>query len=64
VRLVVDTQLCVGHGCCVDVAPQWFEMDDSGIANVLVESLDESEAGAAQAAVLSCPSEAIFLRRD
>jgi ferredoxin len=64
IRLVVDEQLCVGHGCCAEVAPQWFELDERGIAHVLVEEIPDEEDPGAQRAMLSCPSEAIYLRRS
>jgi ferredoxin len=61
-RLVVDEALCVGHGLCVELAPHWFEMDEHGIAHVLIDEVPEDELIEAKAAVLCCPSEAIFLR--
>jgi ferredoxin len=63
VRLVVDEVLCVGHGVCADIAPEWFELDDRGIAKVLVGELTDDQIVAAEAAVLCCPSEAINLER-
>jgi ferredoxin len=55
-RIVIDQSLCSGFGSCVEVAPEVFELDPSGIATVRVgESPDPAVLDAAKA----CPMAAI-----
>ena len=49
----IDEGACSGHGDCVDIAPQVFELDDTAI--VIGEGPDELVLEAARA----CPSLAI-----
>ena len=60
-HIVVDPLLCAGHGVCVDAAPDLFEIDDSGIARVLLDEVGEEHRVDAEAAMLRCPAEAITI---
>ncbi|MHB8059611.1 MAG: ferredoxin [Gaiellaceae bacterium] len=55
-RIEIDKQLCSGFGACVDVAPELFELDRSGIVSMLAT---ESNDDAALEAARSCPMGAI-----
>jgi len=52
----IDETACAGHGDCVDVAPEVFELAD--IARVVGSGSDELLLAAAEL----CPSAAIRLR--
>jgi ferredoxin len=61
-RIVLDQDACLGYGNCVVEAPELFDIDDdSGLAVILVDSVPETAAGAAQAAVRVCPARALEL---
>jgi ferredoxin len=58
----VDFKVCQGHGQCVLFAPQIFELNDEGLAVVLVERPeDEAMRAAAVEAARACPVRAITL---
>jgi ferredoxin len=58
-RIVVDRDLCIGSGICIDTAPSVFELDDSATATV-VNPEGESEQAVIDAAK-GCPTCAIQL---
>jgi ferredoxin len=60
-RLTVDLSRCQGYGNCVSAAPELFDLDDSGMAVVLIAEPDAERAAAAQSAVRVCPVAAIVL---
>ena len=43
---------CLGCGACTGICPDVFELDDEGLAKVIVE---ETEDPAVQAAIDGCP---------
>lgn len=57
--LIINADLCCGHGVCVDVAPNLVEMGDDNKAHVLVEQVDAAFQSQAEAAVAICPQMAI-----
>ena len=61
-KVTVDLGLCQGYGNCVAAAPDFFDLNDSGQADVLravVESDDE--IAAVRDALPLCPMSAISL---
>ncbi|MCR3721920.1 MULTISPECIES: ferredoxin [Prauserella salsuginis group] len=61
-KMIVDYELCEGHGECVVAAPEIFEMDDAGEKVVLLqENPDESLREQAVEAVKICPIAALQL---
>ena len=58
IRVVIDTDLCVGAGICAGTHPNLFELQPDGHAAYVGEKLDE--AAAREAAEL-CPVSAISL---
>ncbi|HEV7134926.1 MAG TPA: ferredoxin [Gaiellaceae bacterium] len=55
-KIVIDRSLCSGYGTCIDLAPELFELDDTGTALARVGmSADPAVLDAAAA----CPMAAI-----
>lgn len=63
-RIVVDRDLCQGHGVCESEAPDLFEVPGRGQVVVLDESPDAARRIAAEAAVKYCPTHALSLVED
>jgi ferredoxin len=61
-RIVVDRDLCDGHGMCEAMAHEYFELDDDDVMQVLVESPPEQERARVHAAVQACPALALTLQ--
>jgi len=61
-RIVVDRDLCDGHGMCEAMAHEYFELDDDDVMTVLDESPPESDRGTVHAAVQACPALALSLQ--
>lgn len=59
VKVVVDTDRCVGHGVCEQVAPDIFAVGDDAISQVLVDPVPGDRRAAVAEAVASCPSQAL-----
>lgn len=57
VRVRVDPQSCMGSGTCLAVAPELFDMGDSGTAQPVRPLVPPS--GTLDAAVSRCPTAAI-----
>ena len=47
---------CIGCGLCTGIAPDVFQLGDSGLAEAVAEASDEA---AAEEAKESCPAQAI-----
>jgi len=62
VRIVVDRDLCDGHGMCEAMAHEYFELDDDDVMTVLDESPPDSERATVHAAVQACPALALSLQ--
>jgi ferredoxin len=62
VRIDVDRDQCEANGLCVNVAPDYFELDDDD--ELLVKQPEDAEADRARIvqAVASCPKVALTLR--
>ncbi|HUR75658.1 MAG TPA: ferredoxin [Sporichthya sp.] len=63
-KIVVDYVKCTGLGMCEAEAPDLFEVQDDGSLLVINESPSADQLAAAQAAVDSCPTEALSLVED
>lgn len=57
-RIVIDTELCSGHGRCVDLLPAVFELDESGFGRVRDDAVTPTRADIDKVAAL-CPELAI-----
>ena len=60
-RVIVDLDVCRGHGLCVDAAPSVFRLNDEGLCEVLIESPAERLRSQVSDAVERCPVAAITL---
>lgn len=58
-RIVVDEDLCQGHGVCENEAPEVFEVGRARTVVVLQERPAESERRAVELAVRYCPTHAL-----
>lgn len=57
--IVVDMELCKGHGTCAGEAPRHFSVDESGQLTVLEANPTEEELEQVRLAVKYCPTGAI-----
>ena len=60
-RIVVDRDLCQGHGVCENEAPGVFSVSKAGELTVLVEAPPPAQRGAVEAAVKYCPTHALTI---
>ena len=63
-RIVVDRDLCQGHGVCENEAPAVFSVSKDAVLTVLQESPPEGERAAVDAAVKYCPTHALTIVED
>ena len=63
-KVVVDRDLCQGHGVCESEAPAVFAVNKKGILEVLVPSPPEAERTRVEAAVAFCPTHALSIQED
>jgi ferredoxin len=61
-RVVVDFDLCESNAICMELAPAVFEVRDDDFLYVLDETPGEDQRAAVEAAVRSCPRQAITLQ--
>jgi ferredoxin len=60
-RVIIDKDVCTGHGRCYSLAPGVFEADDAGNGNVISEDLPEELRPQALIGVQNCPERAISI---
>ena len=58
-KVVVDADVCAGHGVCVSLAPEIFELTDDGFSRVKVATIPAEREAAVRTAVRQCPTTAI-----
>ncbi|MFF0279364.1 ferredoxin [Rhodococcus aetherivorans] len=58
-KVLVDWDLCEGHGQCEYAAPDVFTIDDDGELEVLDETPGEDQRKAVEQAVRRCPVRAL-----
>lgn len=59
-----NTELCQGYGNCVDVAADYFDIDDDGIVVLLRSEAPEADRGRAEEAAMACPVNAIAVENE
>ena len=63
-RVVVDSERCVGHGRCYALAPEVFEADDRGHSVVVVDEVPPELESQARSAAANCPEAAITIEDE
>jgi len=64
VKVIVDRDLCQGHGVCESEAPAVFAVDKKGVLQILDESPPESQRAAVETAVSFCPTHALRIEEE
>lgn len=60
-RIITDSDLCIGAGQCVLAAPGIFDQGEDALVTLVTETPDDSQRGSVQQAIVRCPSGAIAL---
>jgi ferredoxin len=63
-KVRVDRESCTGVQNCVAIAPEYFEMDNEGVARVIKADVLEKDEDLILDAAENCPVEAIILEDD
>lgn len=63
-RVSLDTNLCVGHGRCYELAPDIFDEDEAGYCVLLRERISQTLLAQAQNGEANCPEGAIRITRE
>lgn len=63
-RIVVDLDLCQGHGTCAGEAPEVFSVSSSGELTILQPEPPEELRPRVQMAVTYCPTHALRIEED
>jgi len=64
VRIVVDRDLCQGHGVCESEAPEIFSVSKQGVLTILDTSPPEGARALVDRAVSFCPTAALRIEED
>ena len=59
-KVIVNSDACIGCGACTAIAPDIFEINDEGISEAKVNEVMEDEVDNAKEAIESCPTGAII----
>lgn len=60
-RIIVDHDLCSGHGRCAAVAPTVYSLDESGYCAITEADVAAGDEDAARVGANNCPERAITL---
>ncbi|MDT5337834.1 MAG: ferredoxin [Mycobacterium sp.] len=58
-KVTVDEDRCAGHGMCLTLCPEVFEMSDDGWAVAAPDEVSAESESAAREAIENCPEHAI-----
>jgi ferredoxin len=64
VRVVVDRDLCQGHGVCESEAPKVFSVSKKGELTIVEENPPPELRSAVELAVSYCPTHALRIEED
>jgi ferredoxin len=59
VKVIVDRDLCQGHGVCESEAPGVFQVSKKGVLEILDDTPAEERRAEVEAAVRFCPTHAL-----
>ena len=60
-KVRVDSEVCVGHGRCYEIAPEVFSDDERGHCVISHSEVTKENAAAARKAEANCPERAILI---
>jgi ferredoxin len=63
-KVIVDRDLCQGHGVCESEAPTVFTVSKKSLVEVLDQSPSEELRPQVEAAVKFCPTHALKIEED
>lgn len=63
-KVVVDSELCMGHGQCYAYAPDVYEPDEDGFCVVLKNDVEGDELDRALQGARVCPESAITISEE
>jgi ferredoxin len=63
-KIVVDRDLCQGHGVCESEAPEVFSVSKHGELTILEENPPEEKRKSVELAVSFCPTHALRIEED
>ncbi|MCI8460111.1 MAG: ferredoxin [Bacilli bacterium] len=58
-KVKVNQEACIGCGACQAIADEVFEINDEGLSEVKVETVDDDKKEQTLEAIDSCPTSAI-----
>ena len=61
-RVVVDPDMCQGHGMCALEAPDRFQVPKRGTVEILRAEVTPQDEDAVRAAIRHCPTQALSLK--
>jgi len=61
VKVSVDDDSCRGHGVCLALCPEVFDLSDAGYAVTLVSEVPSEHEDSVREAAASCPEHAITI---
>lgn len=62
-ELKANYDACEGHGNCVQLAPDHFDLGEDGVVIITNARFGDSDLGVLEAAVRSCPVSALWIER-
>ena len=63
-KVIVDSETCLGCGVCESIAPDIFVLGDEIYAKVIMNPIPEQMRDVVEEAVSECPEEAISIIDD
>ncbi len=58
-ELIVDQDLCISCGLCIEICPEIFDWNNDDLADVQVQEIPDDGMDCSLEALESCPVEAI-----
>ena len=58
-HIVINREICSGHGRCYSLHPELFDVDDSGYPLTWNETISDEHVSGAQDAAANCPEGAL-----